>query len=246
MKSCKIILFTAIAWAFLGSITHAQDQVAPSQGGAQLSALELSQRTQKLFPPELAADVQAALQAELQMELGGPARESFATLFLADLFYSRLNSGHFEGVPTVTWNGFDPENDRPMFVFNGTDFAYVTSNGRRIAPGKMDTDGGSIPKVLHAVGNFTPWNYGPAFIVHDWLFVAHKCNAAPDNDIDFEMSARIMAEALKTLMEVGFTNVDGQVQKFPKAEDTLYLMYLAVKTPFAKRLWDDTDSVRCR
>ena len=239
-------MFTAIAWAFLGSITHAKDQAAPSQGGAQLSAFELSERAQDLFPPELAADVKAALQAEAERELGGAGNESIATLFLADRFYNRLNSGQYEGVPTVTWNGFDVENDRPTFVFDGTGFAYVTSNGRRIAPGKMDTDGGSIPKVLHAVGNFTPWNYGPAFIVHDWIFVAHKCNTAPDNDIDFETSARIMAEALKTLMEVGFTNVDGQVQKFPKAEDTLYLMYLAVKTPFAKRLWDDTGNVRCR
>lgn len=32
----------------------------------------------------------------------------------------------------------------------------------------MFTDGGSIP-VQFGLKNYSPWGYGPAFIVHDWL-----------------------------------------------------------------------------
>ena len=55
-----------------------------------------------------------------------------------------------------------------------------------------------------------------------------------------------MAEAIKTLMEVGFENQDGEIKKFPKSEDTLYLMYLAVSSSIARDAWDNPDTIRCR
>ena len=110
----------------------------------------------------------------------------------------------------------------------------------------MDTDGGSIPRILRAYKKASAWYYGPAFIIHDWIFVAFKCGIKPDNSIGFEESADIMAEVMKTLTEVGFTNAYGKLQKFPKAEDTIYAMHRAVTSGTAKKLWNDKDSVSCR
>ena len=146
----------------------------------------------------------------------------------------------------VVWDAYSDQSERPTFWYPGSNFAYVTSDGRRITPSAMDTNGGSIPQVLHAVNRYSPWTYGPAFIIHDWIFVAHKCGTEPDSNISFNESAMIMAEAIKTLMEVGFKNRDGETKKFTKNEDTLYFMYLAVISSISKKVWSDTDSVKCR
>lgn len=210
------------------------------------TALKLIGKAQAQFPQELADAISQQILADVDNRRSGSFKRSLATLFLADRFYKQLRVGRFEGAPTITWNGYDAADGRPTFLFEPGDFAYVTARGRRITPSTMDTDGGSVPKVLHSFGNFNPWTYGPAFMIHDWIFVAHKCDAAPDNDIAFEESASIMAEAMKTLMEVGFKNGDGEIQVLPKAEDTLYLMYQAVRSHFAEELWNETDNVQCR
>ena len=207
-------------------------------------APDLVGRAHAEFPAELAQAVSEKIFEDL--DLMRQSGRSIATLFLADQLYDELRSGRFEGAPTVTWNGYDEEDGRPVFVFEPGGFAYITSSGRRITPAVMDTDGGSVPKILHSIGGFNPWTYGPAFIIHDWIFAAHRCDVAPENEIDFEGSALIMAEAMKTLMEVGFENADGKIQVFRKSEDTLYLMYQAVRSRFAEDLWNNVGSVRCR
>jgi hypothetical protein len=149
----------------------------------------------------------------------------------------------------VTWNGLLPDNKTPRFVYqpdNQTPFTFTTSSGRKITPGLMDTDGGSIPRVLHGIAKFSPWGYAPGYIIHDWIFTAHKCRHEPDDDITFEDSATILAECIKTMMEVGFEDFDGQTVKFKKAEDTMYLIYKAVASSIALRLWNDNSSTICR
>ena len=158
-------------------------------------------------------------------------------------FYEELGVGAFEGAPVLIWDAFADARERPTFRYVPSDFAYVTSTGRRIAPGPMDTNGGSIPQPLHAANMFSPWTYGTAFIIHDWIFEAQKCEIEPDADIRFEESALIMAEAMKTLMEVGFVNQDGELKQYRRAPRVVYLMYLAVKSPVARRLWNDASSV---
>jgi hypothetical protein len=64
--------------------------------------------------------------------------------------------------------------------------------------------------------------------------VAKKCKHEPDTDWSFAHTALIMAEAMKTLMEVGYQEFDNKVQKLEKAEDTLYLMYQAVSSFIAE------------
>ncbi len=48
-------------------------------------------------------------------------------------------------------------------------------NGQEIVPQEIFTDGGSIPPVFWSLPGFSPWGYGPAYIVHDWLFQQHRC-----------------------------------------------------------------------
>lgn len=174
--------------------------------------------------------------------------KGFGTGYRGDALYKKLGTGEFEGLPQVRWNGMD-KFGAPTFIYlPDTDkpFKYTTSKGRVIIPQMMDTDGGSIPRILHGLAKFSPWLYAPAYIIHDWIFVAHKTNTAPDSDITFEQSADIMAEAIKTLMETGIQTFDGEAQKFKKAEDTLYLMHKAVSSFIARNLWDDMASITRR
>ncbi len=216
----------------------------------------LKNLSSSFFSEDLAKDVITQIDKEaadhLTREPADPYKtstKSIATLFLADLLYGKLETGRFEGLPIVQWNGFDPKTNSPSFVFipdPDKPFRYITSENRIITPKKMDTDGGTIPRVLHGISKFSPWWYAPGYIIYDWIFVAHKSGVEPDNDISFEDSALLLAESLKTLMEDGFTNYDGQQQKFEKAEDTLYLIHKAVKSSFAKNLWDNISNVNSR
>lgn len=204
---------------------------------------ELKAKARDLLPPEVAGEVQSAIDAEVAersdreiMAQPGAARTySAATFYLADRLYAELGSGQFSGRPTVQWNGMD------SFIFledAAHPFSYRSASGRVITPKRMTTDGGSIPRLLHALRKFSPWGYGPAFVIHDWLFCAHHKNQPPDNNWTFEGTATALAECMKSLMENGFTDADGAVQKLDKEEDTLYLIYQAVASGFAKSIWD--------
>lgn len=222
----------------------------PDHSTAPLSSSpkDPASRAIELFEPALAAQVIAQMKGEQSSsEPSGPGdfeahAESIATLFLADAFYDSLGTGTIEGAPIVIWNGMD------SFIFQqdpNRPFRYRTAAGRVITPGVMETDGGSVPRVLRGLSRFSSWGYAPAFIVHDWIFVAKKCGLAPDNDVTFEAAGLLMAEIMKTLMHVGYSNFDSALTKLPKAEDTLYVQYQAVISIFARRVWDDVASVRC-
>lgn len=200
----------------------------------------LCQRATELFDPQLAKQVTEALQHEATKHLG---QESLATLFLADKFYKKLPTGKLEGRINVVWNGPDsfvyvPDPVQP--------FSYTTSTGRKITPRVMDTDGGSIPRLLWPSSKFSPWGYAPGYMIHDWVFIAHKCKHEPDTDWTFPQSALLLAEVIKTLIEVGFTDFDGQAHRLEKQEDTLYLIYQAVNSSIAEKLWNDPSTVTCR
>jgi hypothetical protein len=47
--------------------------------------------------------------------------------------------------------------------------------GEPIQPGMMYTDGGSIPRIATVFKGFSPWGYAPAYMIHDWLFIAKHC-----------------------------------------------------------------------
>lgn len=209
---------------------------------------ELQASASHMFSDALSAEIQAKIErdateaAPAARTRGGITPESAATLFLGDRLYKKLGQGKFSGRLALVWNGMD------SFIFvpdPSFPFTYTTSGGRVIKPRVMETDGGSIPRILRGLKKFSSWGYAPAFIIHDWLFVAKKCQAAPDNDWEFAETAGVMAEAMKTLMEAGYQSYRGETFKLEKAEDTLYLMYQAVSSSIAQNLWDDDTSVQC-
>ncbi|MEO0522801.1 MAG: hypothetical protein AAF088_07775 [Pseudomonadota bacterium] len=129
------------------------------------------------------------------------------------------DQGRFEGSVLVVWVG---ENESGS---GDGKFVYVPFPGRElkfirdvrnnsdatletIVPGPIYTDGGSVPRVAQPFKGFSPWGYAPAYMIHDWLFVAKKCNTdgmaeveeRPVGQMPFKESAEIMGEAIKALI----------------------------------------------
>ncbi|MEM1341545.1 MAG: hypothetical protein AAGF68_04450 [Pseudomonadota bacterium] len=131
--------------------------------------------------------------------------------------FDNLPSGRFEGVLHVVWVGegdpgagdgafiYIPDPVRPLSFIRTNPDATIT----RITPPALKTDGGSIPRPAQLFNGFSPWGYGPAYIVHDWLFVARHCLSDENPDpvyqpyaaVSFQESADIIAEAIKALID---------------------------------------------
>ena len=132
--------------------------------------------------------------------------------------YPAAPVGRFDGSLFVMWvgEGADGQGDG-RFVFVPTEtpltFTRVLPDGTEqvIAPQMMYTDGGSIPTLAQVFKGFSPWGYAPAYMVHDWLFVARRClndgmateAEAEVAGLTFQDSAEIAAEAIKTLIAAG-------------------------------------------
>lgn len=144
----------------------------------------------------------------------------------ATIDYDSVDRGRFQGSAIVVWVG---PGDRD--ILGDGKFLYVPVRGRelvftrpsssdpsggsgRIQPEAFYTDGGSIPRSVQWLRGFNAWGYGPAYIIHDWLFVARKClnDAETDGDlitdemrkiskVTFRESALIMAETIRTLVD---------------------------------------------
>ena len=142
--------------------------------------------------------------------------------------YSTVRAGKFGGRMKIEWVGpdefiFRPDAQRP--------FHFTRADGVTITPQAMFTDGGSIPRPLWAVRGYSPWGYGPAFIIHDWLFVAHKWGLPDAAGHTVNSAADVMSEGIKTIMED-----DPSL----KNEFHLYSMDHAVRSPVAATYWDDS------
>jgi hypothetical protein len=83
--------------------------------------------------------------------------------------YNKVTPGDLKGKLTVRW----VEPDVFLFIPDHSDpLVFTRHNGERISPGRMLTDGGSIPRPLWILRSYSPWGYAPAFVVHDWLYEA--------------------------------------------------------------------------
>jgi hypothetical protein len=148
-----------------------------------------------------------------------------ATSGCASIFYKNTPTGKFSGKLDVEWIAPNQFIYRPH---PGEPLVYVTSEGRSIQPRVMYTDGGSIPRLLWSSQGFSPWEFAPGYIIHDWLFVQHHCKEGDWQMYDFPSSAKILAEAIKTQMEKA-----GAVEPV-----LVWAIYQAVSTQIAKQLWD--------
>lgn len=148
--------------------------------------------------------------------------------------YDDFKTGRFLGVLTLQYAG----PDQFLYVPDEIDpFRFVRSNGEVIQPEQMYTDGGSTPRFLWGIKNFSPFGYGPAYVIHDWLYTAHRCSTdSGPLGYSFADSAIVLAEGLKTLMEEkAYVPEFGHVKRPGFVE----LVYAASLTPLAKMSWNE-------
>lgn len=104
--------------------------------------------------------------------------------------------GRFQNVKNIRLTWCEP--DWFEYVPSDTDaFAYTTSTGLTIRPGRMFFDGGSTPRFSRLFAKFSPWYYTPVALVHDWLAETQACGRPL---VNFNQSVAIQQEALKTMM----------------------------------------------
>ncbi len=189
-----------------------------------LTAAERKQIETKfsLTPAKIAAELAKAKKPAKTKPAGGRAGPAMAAWGEPERkFYPDFPLGKFEGEPYLVWvkpDIFRMEPHTPRFRF-------IRSTGEVIEPGKMFTDGGSIPRALWVFKDLSPWAYAPAFLIHDWLFDSHH---AGTTDKRFEEVRDIMMEGVKTLMESGVC----ESNRF-----TFDLIYSGIDSFIARRVW---------
>lgn len=175
------------------------------------------------------------------------------TLSACTIFtYEGTVPGRLNGQLLVIWVGEDkfvywPTTKDPLTFTLGP--ALHSKLGiSTIRPGLMYTDGGSIPRPLRAFDGFSPWGYGPAYIMHDWIFAAHHClvqgRPDPSDPVEydkvkrftFDDSAALLAEVLKTLMVNNRVRTNAEV---------FNAISFGVDSGVARNLWDSTDPKSC-
>ena len=132
-----------------------------------------------------------------------------------------------------TWNKefiFLPDPGRPL--------TFTRFNRDAITPGRMYTDGGSIPRPFRVLRNYAPWGYAPAFIIHDWLFHVQHCQLPGYEKYDVEEAAWVMTEVMKTMME--------QDKEVPTDKLALYAMFEAVRSSIAVTEWNRSKEESCK
>ena len=160
--------------------------------------------------------------------------------------YDGAAKGEFRGTLLVVWVGGRPDaslgdgkfiyvplGDQALTFFRGSG-ANASPGSEVIRPEPFYTDGGSVPRSVQYIRGFNAWGYGPAYVIHDWLFVARKCmNDGGGTDemkklakVTFGESARIMAETIKSLEDAD--DVSGPVISSVTAG------------PVSRRLWNET------
>lgn len=132
--------------------------------------------------------------------------------------YGNLPEGRIKGTVFVMWVGEGSSTEgagKFVYVPNPRNPLRLIRGGgaspTEIRPEMIYTDGGSIPKPAQMFKGFSPWGYAPAYMIHDWLFVARHCltDDTPTETerviakMEFHESAEIIGEAIKALIASG-------------------------------------------
>ena len=135
--------------------------------------------------------------------------------------------GILKGRVVVQWD----RQDKFIYIKGSNPLSFKPSfMNTAIVPETMYTDGGSIPQIFWSIPGLSPWGFGPAYIIHDWIFLVHRCQrpAPPEvQAITFEQSAQILAEVGKSLVEAGLI-------KDNRLEEIVW----AIRTKYARDIWD--------
>lgn len=167
----------------------------------------------------------------------------------AEVDFDGTQPGEFQGAVSVYWveqnTGGSGSGGRFVYVpVPGFELRFVRPKGAVpavIEPGVMYTDGGSIPRVAQIFNGFSPWSYGPVYIVHDWLFAARRCvedpSATPEQlktrDMSFQQTVDIFVETLKTLER------DRRIVRQDFSQETVANV---IAGPISRNLWAQTDA----
>lgn len=111
--------------------------------------------------------------------------------------------GSFTGEVNLTYVGardylYIPNPEAPLTFERGTHPTLFIPSGEIIQPRTMHTDGGSIPRPAWLLPSLDPWQYFPAYLIHDWEFDQHHLDA--DYAKSFEDVNQTLVEAVYTLM----------------------------------------------
>jgi hypothetical protein len=141
--------------------------------------------------------------------------------------FTTYGDGILKGRVLVQWD----RQDEFIYVKASNPLSFKPSfMNTAIVPETMYTDGGSVPQILWGIPGLSPWALGPAYIIHDWIFLVHRCNlpAPPEvKAITFDQSAQILAEVGKALVDAGLIK-----------DNRLNEIVWAVRTKYALSLWE--------
>ena len=168
------------------------------------------------------------------------------------LDYNSVPVGRFAGSALVVWVGpgdedtsgdgkflYVPRTGDELEFFRDASADASTGN-EVIRPGPFYTNGGSIPRFVHNIRGFNAWAFGPAYIIHDWLFVVRKCANDGDPDalnqpiarMEFRETGLIMAETIKT--------VSAQYDLAPETGQAGSIIAPVTLGPISRALWEQT------
>jgi len=150
----------------------------------------------------------------------------------AQIHYQKTQPGMISGDLIIEWRKPDEFLYKPSA---SNPLRFIRSNGDVIQPELMWTDGGSVPRPMWIFRNYSPWGYGPAFIIHDWLFTMQDCELPGHTAYSFDDSAEIMSEVIRTLLDLPDFDY-GSIR-------SMYLMHKAVQSASAYASWTDKECI---
>jgi hypothetical protein len=146
-----------------------------------------------------------------------------------------IPDGALGGTVSVDWTSED------LFIYRPGDDplwfkpSFLMNTNQRIQPTAVVTDGGSIPRFFWNIPGLSPWAFGPAYVIHDYIFTVHRCgwNDPVASQITFDQSALVLAEIGKALL-------DRKLVKHDALDATVW----GVRTEYARSLWNTPLSVK--
>src|SRR5688500_20163195 len=80
--------------------------------------------------------------------------------------------GVLKGRVVVQW----ASQDKFIYLKGSNPLSFTPSFMKTaIVPETMYTDGGSVPRIFWSIPGLSPWGLGPGYIIHDWMFLVHRC-----------------------------------------------------------------------
>jgi hypothetical protein len=157
-----------------------------------------------------------------------------------DDFMKSLNLGEFAGDFRLKWVGpsnfqYIPDPDDPFRFIRHDENGEVRGV---VQPEKMRTTGGSVPKIIQLVPGLSSWDYGPAYMIHDWEFEAHDRGKEPGATRyrkSFKQVNLTLAEAIWTLMIRGYK----RNKKPKKNANNVVAVYRGVSSAIGRAIWKD-------